>query len=175
MAIDPLEFLFKLVDWLEKESDKFLNEQTTIVDTIGFVHVRDGNRTDLKAYDSESEELQKLQKAAYDTSLVYTDLQKYDDRCLTSPLFQEISATAFEAGDIPSKIPTSIEEPSTTLAAKCAMIVQGALYLGDNATDPDAKIAFKAPLVWAKALSLLDNLLAHVSGTTALKLEDIKK
>ncbi|KZP22267.1 hypothetical protein FIBSPDRAFT_489591 [Athelia psychrophila] len=60
-----------------------------------------------------------------------------------------------------------------TLAAKCAMIVQGALHLGDNATDRDAKIAFNAPLVWVKALSLLKNLSTHISKPAELFFDEI--
>ncbi|KZP34099.1 hypothetical protein FIBSPDRAFT_943159 [Athelia psychrophila] len=197
-AIDPLEeLLFKLVDWLEKESDKFLNEYTTIGETITFVNVWEENRTELKTCYSDSEA---LQTGASGTSLAYADLQKYDDRCLISALCEEISETRFEgpkllakdakaatpsatlikqlakvAHGIPAKIPPSIDQPSMTLAAKCAMIVQGALHLGDNATDHDTKIAFSASLVWVKALSLLKNLSTHASKPAELVFDEIQK
>ncbi|KZP02143.1 hypothetical protein FIBSPDRAFT_714814, partial [Athelia psychrophila] len=47
-AIDPLEeLLFKLVDWLEEEADKLLNETTAIRDAIRFVKTWEDSRTSL--------------------------------------------------------------------------------------------------------------------------------
>lgn len=52
-----------------------------------------------------------------------------------------------------------------TLAVQCVMIVQGALYLGDNASEPEAKAGLNTLNVWEKALSLIKNLSQHLSST----------
>lgn len=51
-----LRLLFKLVDWVDTEAGKFLNEQTTITDAIAFVISWTDNRLKLKEI-SDSEEL----------------------------------------------------------------------------------------------------------------------
>ncbi|KZP02938.1 hypothetical protein FIBSPDRAFT_1055553 [Athelia psychrophila] len=77
-----------------------------------------------------------------------------------------------EAGTLPSKLSTTTKEASLiaasmTLAVKCAMIVQGAVFLTENATDSDTKTLLRVNRkIWEKAVALFKDLSTHLTTDT---------
>ncbi|KAF7982745.1 hypothetical protein HWV62_26628 [Athelia sp. TMB] len=189
-AIDPLEqLLFKIVDWVAKESGLFLNNTSTIAEAIEFIATWEKARVELvKLKTIESKELQSIKPAS---SFSDAELQRHDDRCLVSALCDEISATAFVgplltssqkllltqpptliaqlkeiAGAIPSKLSPKTDEPSTTLTVKCTMIVQGVVHLTGSTTEADTKAALNDRPVWTKACAMFKKLSDHLADST---------
>ncbi|KAF7971162.1 hypothetical protein HWV62_21986 [Athelia sp. TMB] len=123
-AIDPLEqLLFKIVDWVAKESNLFLNKTTTVADAIEFINTWEKARVDLSELRViESTELQTIKPASAFPNAA--ELQKHDDRCLISALCDEISGTIFEGPaltsslDLSSTSEKSLSVPPTTLISQ---------------------------------------------------------
>ncbi|KAF7979911.1 hypothetical protein HWV62_40310 [Athelia sp. TMB] len=196
-AIDPLEqLLFKIVDWVAKESHLFLNKTTTVTDAVEFVTTWEKARVDLSTLRViESPELQAIKPVSAVTDAA--EFQRHDDRCLISAFCDEISGTKFEGpaltssekslsappatlmvqlkqlnGMIPSKLSAETDELSTTLTVKCTMIVQGVIYLTDNATEPDTKAALGDRTIWTKACAMFTKLSDHLSDSAAATLAE---
>ncbi|KZP22277.1 hypothetical protein FIBSPDRAFT_931263 [Athelia psychrophila] len=174
-AIEPLEqLLFKIVDWVAQESDQFLNKADTIEEAIECIAVWEKARMDLwelKTSEAAEMDLQAIKSASPSSD---TDLQTHDDRCLISALCEDISTnTTFNGPELSSverrlsPLPALLAVQLKTEAVKCTMVVQGAVFLTDNATDSDTKTLLRVNRkIWEKAVALFKDLSTHLTTDT---------
>ncbi|KZP34057.1 hypothetical protein FIBSPDRAFT_924368 [Athelia psychrophila] len=172
--------LFKIVDWVAQESGQFLNNTRSIQEAVECIGIWEKARTDLlklKAVEAAETHLQAIKSASPSSD---ADLQTHDDRCLISALCKEISTnTTFHGPKLSSMahgnsrerklspLPALLAMQLKTEAVKCAMIVQGAVYLTDNATEPNTKTLLRVNRkIWEKAVALFKDLSTHLTTDT---------